>query len=214
MSARGVLLGVLAFAVAIACTSEYLTDPGEGGTAAPIQRSARDECELVAATLDSFALQVGVTSFAVADSTIAMSGLWESIDSSYLAAHRAVLIDSLGLDPAAWEDYLERSRSSGPLCHSSPERLTVVFASPGALSGIARDSLESWQPSVDDAPWDWRPRMYMVRFSRIGWSRDGRQALLEIGGNCGPLCGSGWFVVLERDADRWRVRGMLLTWVS
>ena len=82
MSAHGVSLGVLAFAVVAACTSEYLTGPDEAAMAAPSRGSASDECALVAAALDSFALHVGATSFAVADSTVSMSGLWESIDSS------------------------------------------------------------------------------------------------------------------------------------
>ncbi len=49
---------------------------------------------------------------------------------------------------------------------------------------------------------------------RRAFSDDGRQALIEVSGTCGGLCGSGWLVVLERTDDRWQVRGMLMTWVS
>jgi hypothetical protein len=46
-------------------------------------------------------------------------------------------------------------------------------------------------------------------------SRDGREALVETGVVCGPLCGAGSLLHLRRDpAGAWRVTGSQMTWIS
>jgi hypothetical protein len=44
-----------------------------------------------------------------------------------------------------------------------------------------------------------------VAVSRIGFDPSGSQALLYVNFVCGSLCGSGRFVLLERDGGPWRV---------
>jgi len=50
------------------------------------------------------------------------------------------------------------------------------------------------------------PAAGRVRFSRVGFSPDGRQAVLYVDFLCGGLCGSGQLMFLEKTDDRWQVQ--------
>jgi hypothetical protein len=54
----------------------------------------------------------------------------------------------------------------------------------------------------------------IVRFSRIGYSCDGNQALLYRSQSCGGLCGSGDLVILEKKGDKWQVVLTRMLWIS
>ncbi len=54
----------------------------------------------------------------------------------------------------------------------------------------------------------------IVRFSRIGFSCDGIQALMYRSLSCGGLCGSGDLVVLEKKRNQWKVVLARLLWIS
>jgi hypothetical protein len=45
----------------------------------------------------------------------------------------------------------------------------------------------------------------ILTFSRVGFSRDGTQALFYLNGRCGGLCGTGMYVVMEKRNGRWMV---------
>ncbi len=50
--------------------------------------------------------------------------------------------------------------------------------------------------------------------SRVGFNATHTQALLYYGVSCELLCGSGYFVLLSREADRWKVVDKAVLWVS
>ncbi len=50
--------------------------------------------------------------------------------------------------------------------------------------------------------------------SRIGFSADGKQAMLYSANRCGGKCGAGTYVVMEKVGGGWRVVKEILTWVS
>lgn len=50
--------------------------------------------------------------------------------------------------------------------------------------------------------------------SRIGFSADGKQAMLYSANSCGGKCGAGTYVVMGKVGDSWRVVKEILTWVS
>jgi hypothetical protein len=54
----------------------------------------------------------------------------------------------------------------------------------------------------------------MVSFTRVGFSDNRRQALVEVSRSCGSLCGGGYNVLLEKQNGRWRVVQQINTWVS
>jgi hypothetical protein len=54
----------------------------------------------------------------------------------------------------------------------------------------------------------------IIRFSRVGYSDDGREAAVAVSYSCGQLCGRGSIVVLEKRDGVWRVRSSRMNWVS
>lgn len=45
----------------------------------------------------------------------------------------------------------------------------------------------------------------ILQFSRIGFNTQNDKALLFTSMNCGPLCGSTWFLLFEKVNDRWEL---------
>jgi len=54
----------------------------------------------------------------------------------------------------------------------------------------------------------------LLTFSRVGFSADGAQALFYVSGNCGGLCGAGYYVVMERRNGHWIIEKEINVWVS
>lgn len=54
----------------------------------------------------------------------------------------------------------------------------------------------------------------IVRFSRIGFSEDGMQALFYLNNHCGGLCGTGMYVVMEKRNGRWAIEREIEMWIS
>lgn len=54
----------------------------------------------------------------------------------------------------------------------------------------------------------------VLRFSRVGFSADGNQALFCVSNQCGALCGGGDYVIMGRHQGRWVIEKTIDTWVS
>jgi hypothetical protein len=71
----------------------------------------------------------------------------------------------------------------------------------------------------DGGGWDAYYKQYpgaqgIATVSRIGFSADGAQALFYIKNSCGGLCGSGWYLIMEKRDGRWIIAKAILKWVS
>jgi hypothetical protein len=210
MRIRDVAGRLLTAVMVLACTSELPLGPGRVVKSAYDRQSGGDECAITIAAIDSFALNGLAYSLVLDDSTIPIS---VAPPPDYVDAHRRVLIDSLGLDPAVWKEFVRQNETSVPLCPGVPDQLAVTATSMSALRSAGEDPLE-WPGGRHHGTWPNIELHYLASVSRAGIGDDGRQALISVSGWCGGLCGSGWLVVLERDDDRWRVHGMIMTWVS
>lgn len=215
MSARRAALQFLTVVLVFACTTDLPVGPEGARPPALDERPGNGDCALMVMALDTFALNVDAASLVLDDST--MGGVLGPLP-EYAAGYRETLIHSLGLDPVVWGDFLRRNSRGVPVCDDVPTRLAVPTIRASELREAKADSTRSrWELQYDT--WSYHPGVrpgwrYTAAVSRAGLSADGRQALVQVDGICGGLCGSGWLIVLERDGDLWRVRGMLMTWVS
>jgi len=50
--------------------------------------------------------------------------------------------------------------------------------------------------------------------SRVGFSSDGKQALFYVGNWCGGKCGTGSYVVMEKQGATWRIAKEVFIWMS
>jgi hypothetical protein len=53
-----------------------------------------------------------------------------------------------------------------------------------------------------------------VTFSRVGFSADGDEALVDMGYRCGDLCGAGGLYLLVKEDGNWKVQEELMAWQS
>jgi hypothetical protein len=53
-----------------------------------------------------------------------------------------------------------------------------------------------------------------LALSRIGFSEDGKQALLYASNWCGGKCGTGSYVVMEKHGSTWKILKEVFIWVS
>lgn len=130
------------------------------------------------------------------------------IDSSGDSLYVRVLTDSLpGLDRELIASFHRRNADSGSI--ETPLRLgfPYIWVTPGQLiAQRGRDRVDQ-QHVLDD-------RLY-VGLSHVGFTNDYRWAILYRTYNCGPLCGAGEFLLMERTGDAlWRLRRAYTAWVS
>lgn len=96
---------------------------------------------------------------------------------------------------SADESRLDRTRFADlPVVLVSEAEIDNVFANKGGWNALGATAI--------------------VRFSRIGFSCDGRQAVMYRSESCGSLCGGGDLVILEADGDRWKVVQNIVLWIS
>lgn len=54
----------------------------------------------------------------------------------------------------------------------------------------------------------------LVQFTAPVFSADGKRALVYVSHSCGGLCGTGWLVLLSRDAGGWQIADRRMLWIS
>jgi hypothetical protein len=152
------------------------------------------DCAVVAAAIDSLFVGPRTRQLLLRDSTYGPY-LRRSVD------YR----DSLGLDESTIADFNRRNARRDAACSAPPSRVNVWILHQSERNASRSAPLYQFE----------RPYPMIVAVSRAGVSSDHRQAVLTASGTCGPLCGSGWIVVLRRDRhDRWRVVRADMLWVS
>jgi hypothetical protein len=108
----------------------------------------------------------------------------------------------------AWTDYLNRN--------DEPRCLESWRADGPAIKVLRRGDLPHVRPP--GGFWEWFYQStgvrQLYRVSRVGFSRDGAEAILAIGMSCGGLCGRGEVVRLKWNGERWTVVERRPTWVS
>jgi len=161
------------------------------------------DCAVIGAALDRLYADADRRYLLIRDLTSAESLSDHGTTTSFLR-------DSLGVDLTTIDNFTVENSSPSPVCTTLPTRVPawILHRSAGAHAAIHvrrpvnRPSPEFEYPGV-------------ITVSRAGLSADGRQALLTVTNSCGGLCGTGWVVVLQREAEgRWRVRRAEMLWIS
>jgi hypothetical protein len=105
-------------------------------------------------------------------------------------------------------DFVERNAAQVPLENQ--------FGLPGGVTLIAGAELDTLFDE-DGGGWKAFFRRFpgsagVVGLSRVGFTADSSLALVYIERGCGPDCGGGFRVVLERDGERWSPRDITPLW--
>jgi hypothetical protein len=92
------------------------------------------------------------------------------------------------------------------------QRIQVLRPTQEELSGIfdAADRAGGWERFYATFP----RGALLVRFTNVGYDVRFQQAVFAMSTLCGPLCGSGGLIVMERQASRWQVVTQRTLWMS
>lgn len=151
--------------------------------------------------LDSLYRNVAVEAFLVGDST---RGSFPFSDRNVM---EAALVQESEISAALLEDYARRNESTRALedCFDTTRR-------PVQLVGRAeRERIGAAASNWDGYP-DGYPAHGMVTFSRVGFTQDRAQAILQVFFHCGGRCGGGQVVLLNRRNGAWVVRKAITTY--
>lgn len=219
--AAAVMLALAGLALLAACRASEMTHPNQPDSSrrapARIDRTIL-ECQVTSVAIDSIDSQPGVSAIALQDSTFVEPTIVQDsvrrIDSGFVLDPRIrrILGDSVTLQSSTIDDFVRVNVTRSPRCPTMTARVPL-------FAFHARE-FESVQIGTSRAL-DWgsfhrlHPHGTIVTVSRVGFSSNGRQALLTTSTYCGGLCGGGYLVLLEQDPDgRWTVRAAVMLWVS
>jgi len=173
------------------------------GPVAPSPDPARcpEDYAVYSVVLDSLYRNVAVEAFLVGDST---RGSFPFGDRNVM---EAALVQESGTSAALLEDYARRNESPRPL-----EDCFGTRRGPVRLAGRPeRERIGAASSNWDGYP-DGYPAHGMVTFSRVGFTQDRTQAIVQVFFHCGGRCGGGQVVILDRPDGAWVVRRAITTY--
>ncbi len=126
---------------------------------------------------------------------------------SMMYEHSGPDFDGVGAD--TFKDYRAQNRA--------PKRFGRLQSLPAEL--VLLDRREFWKmlKSRDGDGWMRFEEKYptsngFIEFSAVGFDHTRDEALVYVSRVCGSACAAGWYVLLRRNADGWRVENQLLSW--
>ncbi|MEO1074566.1 MAG: hypothetical protein AAFX41_01225 [Bacteroidota bacterium] len=200
----------LAASLAIALLFAACVEPeGEPPELAATPFVSEAEREVYAAALSSLSSmigeQVGTPTFQMLLGSLTATRLVE------VQRDDALPPDLSPLSEQTWSDFVRRN--------AEPAEIATSLPVPDVLDLVREDTIRSI--FADGASDGWRA--FRSRYpdatgfavvSRVGFSPDSTEALVFASFSCGPTCGSGQYVQLQRRGNRWEAVGTSVAWVS
>jgi len=113
------------------------------------------------------------------------------------------------LNPETIEDFKSKNKESSRLEKKFPTKNTYVLISDEELKKFFDKGL-NWEGFYKKYP----KSGGFSAFSRVGFSADGKQALVFVAQSCGGLCGEGNYYFLKNENGEWKVIKKQMTWIS
>ena len=107
------------------------------------------------------------------------------------------------------EDFQSKNKTSSKLERKFPTKAKYTLISQEELAKIFGGNL-NWSNFHKKYP----DTGGFSTFSRVGFSKDGLQALVFVGWSCGGLCGEGNYYFLKKENGEWKVVTKEMVWIS
>ncbi len=107
------------------------------------------------------------------------------------------------------EDFNSKNKESSRLEKKFPTKNTYVLISDEEIKKFFDKRLD-WEGFYKKYP----KSDGFSTFSRVGFSTDGKQALVFAAQSCGGLCGEGNYYFLKNENSEWKIIKKQMTWIS
>jgi hypothetical protein len=108
------------------------------------------------------------------------------------------------------DDYVAKNAKSHQLTKSFDLKLKYTLIPKEKIEQIFKSGLDGWGEFYRQFP----DSGGLIALSRAGLNSGGNQALVYISHSCGGLCGSGHYMLLVKNGQRWVVQKKFMAWVS
>ena len=117
----------------------------------------------------------------------------------------------MGLDESVAKDFALINQKPYPLYNLFGFKSPVRMVDQATLDGFSKNGVEGY--------WDLFYKKFpdsqgLITLSRVGFNSTRTQALVYIGNSCGGLCGTGYYVRLDKQGNVWKVTKNSMAWIS
>jgi hypothetical protein len=123
---------------------------------------------------------------------------------------KSILAELSSISEETIEDFEKKNETEGELARHL--NLTVDYVLLGKQSSARTPEEHAKQWKEFDEKYPNSPGI--ISLSRVGFNSDKDQALVYVANRCGGLCGKGYYVLLMKSGERWKVQKEMLLWVS
>lgn len=169
----------------------------------PEDRRDMDEYAVYSALIRAMYLQPGIDRIVIDDHTSPGLSYDPGEDLDYVTNRLP------GLEEETLADFQAQNRESHPLTDDFDLSVEVVLIGEEELDQIFGD-MEGWDTFYATYP-DSQGRMTL---SRVGFNRQGTQALVYVGNQSHWLAGTGHLVLLAGENGVWTLQGEVTLWIS
>jgi len=106
------------------------------------------------------------------------------------------------------DQYFERNRVTSQLSPDMQLGVNYILLSADELSTIMKQP-DGWNAFYEK----YSPSGYM-QLSRVGFNQTLDQAIVYVGGEPGPMMGSGNYYLMEKQNGQWVIKEQVLAWIS
>jgi hypothetical protein len=108
------------------------------------------------------------------------------------------------------DDYVAKNAKSHQLTKSFDLKLKYTLILKEKIEQIFKGGLGGWGEFYRQFP----DSGGLIALSRAGLDSSGNQAIVYIAHSCAGLCGSGHYMLLVKNGQRWIVRKKFMAWIS
>lgn len=208
MTSIAFLLAVLALAVPVHASQRSSDSKAAGST--PVCTSTVDDATIYSAALRQTVLKGRDDSTQVVLSSQTSAGLPPGLaSSSYTSAAERQELDSAA-EPTTKKDFDAKASLQCDLGTDIEPVGRVTLLSARDRNRFFNPGGTFWKGFIQKYP---RTAGFTV-LSAIGFNDQHKQALVYVGNSCNVLCGTGYFVLLEKKHDRWAAVKTAIIWTA
>ena len=123
---------------------------------------------------------------------------------------KSVLDELRPISEETIEDFEKKNEKEGELARHLNLTITYVLLGKKGSTKTPEEYTKQWEEFYQKYP----NSPGIISLSRVGFNSHKDQAIVYIANSCGDLCGKGYYVLLMKSEQGWKVQKEMFLWVS